>query len=62
MPLEPIVQKVVEAAGGVVALSDKLGITPAAFYSWRKIPQQHVIRVHEITGIELAELRPDLYQ
>jgi hypothetical protein len=62
MSLLPIVSQVAEAAGGLLALGEKLGIDRSAPYHWRRIPSHHVRKISVITGIPLHELRPDLYE
>jgi len=47
---------------GQAELARQVGVTRQAVWKWRKIPDQHLTKVHQITGIPLHELRPDLYQ
>lgn len=63
MPLIEIVQRAVAKAGGVQQFAAKVGLrNHETIYSWQKhIPAQWVRQVHEVTGIPLEELRPDLY-
>lgn len=56
----PITQRAINAAGGVSALADALGISPAAVSEWPRIPVERVVDIERITGIHRAELRPDL--
>ncbi len=54
-------QAAIDAAGGVVALSLKLGLSRGAASQWSCIPSKHVVHVEEITGVPREVLRPDLY-
>ena len=36
-------------------------ISRAAVCQWRRIPEEHVREIAELTGIALRRLRPDLY-
>ena len=51
----------VKAAGGPVALSRHLDISPQAISQWVRVPSRHVIKVEEATGLHRSILRPDLY-
>jgi hypothetical protein len=62
MSLKPIVKRAAIAAGGLLELTEQLGIDRSAPYHWTQIPQNHVREVHRLTGIPLHELRPDLYE
>jgi hypothetical protein len=43
------------------AIADRLGIKRQAPYSWRRVPAEHVLVVHELSRLSLNELRPDIY-
>lgn len=60
-PKDQILALVFERAGGVRALAEKLGIHRVAVYQWRRVPEQHVRAVAEMTRIAKSRLRPDLY-
>lgn len=51
----------IRAAGGVGALSRKLGIAQPSVSNWTRIPAERVVAVEAVTGIDRALLRPDLY-
>jgi TorA maturation chaperone TorD len=51
----------IRAAGGVGALARKLGISQPSVSNWSRVPAQRVILVEDVTGIDRAVLRPDLY-
>ena len=48
------------AIKGPTALSKDLGIVPSAITQWDRVPAKWLMRVAQITGIPMAELRPDL--
>lgn len=56
-----IVAKAVKKAGGVTSLARKLGIKHNAFYVWKRVPAERVLKIERITGISRHDLRPDLY-
>jgi len=47
-------------------LAKDLDITRMAIYRWRRsergIPDRRIIQIEQATGIDRAELRPDLYK
>ncbi len=61
--LRDAVGAAVRAAGGGTALANALKLRPSAISNWRHtgIPIRRVRRVSELTGIPMAELRPDLF-
>lgn len=61
MPYDPPLKKAIAAAGGVVALSGKLGIVPSAIPQWRRAPAHHCLAIAKLTGISPHELRPDIF-
>jgi len=50
----------------IAQLASKLDVTRMAVYKWRRsergIPDRRIIQIEEATGIDRAELRPDLYK
>lgn len=55
-------RKAVEKVGGdVVALADLLKITPQAIYQWADIPIGRCPEISRLTGVPLADLRPDVF-
>lgn len=55
------VQRACAAAGGGATLARRLGISRAAISQWRRIPADRLVLIEAITGIDRAELRPDLF-
>lgn len=53
--------RAIELAGGVGALSKKLGISRQAVDRWKSVPAQRVVEVERITGVPRAELLPELF-
>ena len=51
-----------EKAGSAAELARKLGIKRQAIGQWSEIPIRHVHKVHEVTGIPLTDLRPDVFR
>jgi len=51
----------IRAAGGVVALAHKLGISQPSVSNWSRVPAERVMAVEAVTGVLRAILRPDLY-
>ena len=51
----------VRVAGGVGALSRKIGISQPSVSNWSRIPAERVLSVEAATGVNRALLRPDLY-
>lgn len=61
LALKAGVEKAIEAAGSGGKLGRSLGISRAAVNEWDQVPAKRVREVSRITGVPLAELRPDLY-
>lgn len=55
------VKKVVKALGNKRRLALALGISAQAVGQWTRIPVEHCLKVSELTGIPLHELRSDIY-
>jgi hypothetical protein len=47
--------------GRLARLASVCSITHSAIIQWKQVPSEHVLKVSEMTGIEPAILRPDLY-
>ena len=58
---DPGLDLAIRAAGGVTALARELGLAQPSVSNWSRIPAERVAAVEAITGIDRAELRPDLY-
>jgi len=55
-------QQAIRAAGGVTALSRRIGVAQPSVSNWRRVPAERVLAVEAVTGVSRAVLRPDLYQ
>lgn len=55
------IKEIASPAGGVVALSTKLGLSRGAVSQWEKVPLERVNDVARITGIPRERLRPDVF-
>jgi TorA maturation chaperone TorD len=58
---DPGLDHAIRAAGGVGALAQKVGISQPSVSNWNRIPAERVLSVENVTGIDRAVLRPDLY-
>ena len=58
---DPIIALAITKAGGPTKLANALGIGRSAPLHWTRVPEARVRQVHELTGIPLSTLRPDLY-
>ena len=58
---DPGLDQAIRAAGGVGALSRRIGISQPSLSNWRRVPAERVQSVESATGIDRALLRPDLY-
>lgn len=47
--------------GGIVKLSEALGLSRGAVSQWTKVPAERVLEVERLTGIPREILRPDIY-
>jgi DNA-binding transcriptional regulator YdaS (Cro superfamily) len=56
-----LIRAAAEKVGGIVALAARLGITKSAVSQWDRVPAEHVLRVSELTGVSVHELRPDVF-
>lgn len=55
------VKEIAGGAGGVVALSLKLGLSRGAVSQWDRVPAERVLDVERLTGVPREVIRPDLY-
>lgn len=63
MTAEEALQAAIQAVGGVAAeLARRIGVSPQALGQWEKVPLDRVLAVEAATGIDRAELRPDLFK
>lgn len=56
-----IVRQAAERVGGVPRLAERIGVTRQAIYQWREVPVERIRDIALATGIDRANLRPDLY-
>jgi transcriptional regulator with XRE-family HTH domain len=54
--IDPTVTRAIEKMGSAAKLAAELGITRSAVSQWETIPQWHIARVSELTGIPIGEL------
>jgi TorA maturation chaperone TorD len=55
-------QQAIQAAGGVSELARKIGISQPSVSNWARIPAERVATIEEVTGVDRATLRPDLFR
>ena len=58
---DPGLQQAINAAGGVSELARKIGIAQPSISNWSRIPAERVVSVEQVTGVDRALLRPDLF-
>jgi TorA maturation chaperone TorD len=58
---DPGLQQAINAVGGVSELARKIGIAQPSVSNWSRIPAERVSAIAEITGVDRALLRPDLF-
>ena len=58
---EPGLEEAIRAAGGVSELARRLGIAQPSVSNWARVPAERVGSVEEVTGVDRARLRPDLF-
>ena len=58
---DPGLQQAINAAGGVSELARKIGIAQPSISNWSRIPAERVVSVEQVTGVNRALLRPDLF-
>jgi DNA-binding transcriptional regulator YdaS (Cro superfamily) len=56
-----VLERAIQAAGGLAAIAEPLGVTPQAVSQWNEVPSRRVLDVERLSGIPRTELRPDLY-
>lgn len=70
MPQKLGIELAIEAAGSQAALAAMVStepptVTPQAVAKWRatgKVPAERCLRVHDLTGVPLHLLNPDVYR
>ena len=60
-PVTHSLKRAVDAYGGYREMARSLDLSEQAVRKWQRVPEAHVARVSEDTGIPRWELRPDLY-
>jgi TorA maturation chaperone TorD len=58
---DPGLQQAINAVGSVSELARKIGIAQPSVSNWSRIPAERVAAVEEVTGVDRALLRPDLF-
>ena len=61
--IDPLVPVIIDMAGGPKALAAALGIHRQAFYGWKRIPVDHVLKIEKLVERRLTryQMRPDIY-
>jgi DNA-binding transcriptional regulator YdaS (Cro superfamily) len=59
--MDEALQDAARAAGGIRALSRKLGTSHQAVAQWDRAPASRVLEIERYTGVSRHRLRPDLY-
>lgn len=58
---DAVIDELVEAAGGVVALGASLGLSRGAVSQWSRVPIEHCLELERQYGISRYRQRPDIY-
>jgi predicted transcriptional regulator len=56
----PETAAIIKAAGGVMAMSRSLGLTPAAVSKWIVVPKKYDARITELTGKTREQIRQEI--
>ncbi len=59
--IEAGLRRAYEAAGGIPALADALGINRTGVWRWKRVPAERVGQIERLYGVPRAILRPDLF-
>jgi hypothetical protein len=54
--------KVLDAAGGVMALARMLNLNHAVVSRWHQVPAHWIIEIENKTGVPREQIRPELYR
>ena len=57
----PGLTEAIRAVGGISELARRLGISQPSVSNWERVPVDRVVAVEQVTGIDRAVLRPDLF-
>ncbi len=59
----PVVKKAAKAVGSVRLLAKRLCLYRGSLYQWVQVPEDHVLRIEELTGGKVTryEMRPDIF-
>ena len=58
---EPGLDEAIRAVGGVSELARRIGISQPSVSNWERVPADRVLSVEAATGVDRAQLRPDLF-
>src|SRR5258708_22516714 len=58
---DPVLNRAIDAAGGVVQLARKIGIAQPSISNWNRVPAERVIAVEAATRVFPQPLPPHLY-
>lgn len=54
-------ERAIRAAGGIIALAEKIACTKQNVSQWKRVPSERALQVSRVTKVPLHVLRPDLY-
>src|SRR5688572_30241478 len=57
---DPTLEEIFARRGAITRIATELGISTAAVSQWRRVPDDRVLDVARILGLEPRTLRPDL--
>lgn len=56
------VKTIIEKAGGARHVAEHFGISVAAVYAWDQVPLNRVPDLAKMTGLELCDIRGDVFE
>jgi DNA-binding transcriptional regulator YdaS (Cro superfamily) len=60
--LDKLMRTIRATRGLSVRIAAACGVHRSAVYQWTKVPPQHMMAVAEIMGIQIEDVRPDLFR
>jgi hypothetical protein len=58
----PVINLIAKKAGGIVALSESLGLSRGAAAQWTEIPVDHLQQIERKFGVPREVQRPDIFR
>ncbi len=58
---DPIILVAASRVGGVIRMSELMGLSRSAVALWRRVPAERALQVEALTGVPRWLLRPDVY-